>query len=136
MAAAAAACTAGAERDLGEGVPRGRATVLRLRDLTVDDPVLGMAVARALGLGHLVEDLVAGTSVDGVPGFGPDGRVLAPSRSDRRRRRGVVLVLLGGLVLLVGATAADSLSLFWVITWTVVSFGCIFGGLRGLLHRD
>ena len=48
----------------------------------------------------------------------------------------VILVLLGGVVLLVGATAADSLSLFWVILWTVTSFVLIFGGLRGILRRD
>jgi hypothetical protein len=44
-------------------------------------------------------------------------------------------VLLGGIVLLVGATAADSLSLVWVIVWTVGSFALIFGGLRDVLHR-
>ena len=43
--------------------------------------------------------------------------------------------VLGGVVLLVGATAADSLSLFWVIAWTVVSFALIFTGLREALHR-
>jgi fatty acid desaturase len=73
--------------------------------------------------------------VDGVTGISPGGEVLQPSRSDRRRRRGVVLVLVGGVVLLVGATAADSLSLFWVILWTVTSFILIFGGLRDVLHR-
>jgi hypothetical protein len=135
VADTSAECVAAAERDLLDGSPRGRAYVLRLRDLTVERPPLGIAVARTLGLEHIVEDLLEGTSVDGVTGISPGGEVLQPSRSDRRRRRGVVLVLVGGVVLLVGATAADSLSLFWVILWTVTSFILIFGGLRDVLHR-
>jgi hypothetical protein len=135
VAAAKAECVAGAERDLRDGTPRGKAYVLRLRDLTVERPPLGMAVARSLGLEHIVEDLLEGTSVDGVTGISPDGEVLRSSPTDRRRRRGTVLVLLGGIVLLIGATAADSLSLLWVIVWTVGSFALIFGGLRDVLHR-
>ncbi len=135
VATATADCVARAERELRDGTPRGKAYVLGLRDLTVEQPPLGIAVARSLGLEHIVGDLLDGTSVDGVPGIGPDGQVLAPSPSDRRRRRGAVLVLLGGIVLLVGATAADSLSLMWVIVWTVGSFALIFGGLRDVLHR-
>jgi len=135
VAGTSARCVAAAERDLLDGSPRGKAYVLQLRDLTAARPPLGIAVARSLGLEHIVEDLLEGTSVDGVTGIGPDGEVLQPSRADRRHRRGVILVLLGGVVLLVGATAADSLSLFWVILWTVTSFVLIFGGLRDVLHR-
>ena len=116
-------------------MPRGKAYVLGLRDLTVGRPPLGVAVARSLGLEHIVEDLLEGASVDGVTGIGPDGEILAPSPSDRHQRRGTVLVLLGGIVLLVGATAADSLSLVWVIVWTIGSFALIFGGLRDILRR-
>lgn len=134
VARARAECVAGAEQDLVSGTPRGRAYVLRLRDLTVERPPLGIAVARSLGLEHLVDDLLEGTSVDGVTGISADGDVLLPSRSDRRRRRGVVLAVIGGVVLLAGATAADSLSLFPVILWTVASFVLIFGGLRDILH--
>ena len=128
-------CEAGARQDLVDGIPRGRAVVLRLRGLTVERPSLGIAVARSLGLEHIVDDLLAGVSVDGVPGIGADGSILPPSRSDRRRRRGIVLLLIGGGVLLVGATAADSLSLPLVIARTATSFVLIFGGLRDVLHR-
>jgi hypothetical protein len=129
-----AECVAGAEQDLVGGTPRGRAYVLRLRDLTVERPPLGVAVARSLGLEHIVDDLLEGQSVDGVTGISATGDFLLPSRSDRRRRRGVILAVLGGVVLLAGATAADSLSLFPVILWTVASFVLIFGGLRDILH--
>jgi hypothetical protein len=132
---AVADCEQGAQLDHAGGVPRGKAYVQRLRDLTHEEPALGVAVARALSLEHIVEDLLDGKSVDGVTGLSPEGEVLPPSRSDRRRRRGTVLLVLGGVVLLVGATAADSLSLFWVIAWTVVSFALIFTGLREALHR-
>jgi hypothetical protein len=135
VASARAECVAGAEQDLIAGTPRGRAYVRRLRDLTVENPPLGVAVARSLGLEHIVEDLLQGTSVDGVTGISADGGVLRPSRSDRRRRRGVVLTVIGGVVLLAGATAADSLSLFPVILWTAASFALIFGGLRDILRE-
>jgi hypothetical protein len=130
----ATACRADAERDLANGIPRGKAYVLGLRDLAVERPPLAIAVGRSLGLEHLVVDLLEGRSVDGVTGISARGEVLPPSRSDRRRRRGAVLLLVGGLVLLVGATTADSLSLPLVIAWTVASFALIFGGLRDVLH--
>ena len=47
----------------------------------------------------------------------------------------MVLLLAGGVVLLAGATAADSLSLVLVVLWTSASFALIFGGLRDVLHR-
>ena len=80
-------------------------------------------------------DLLNGESVDGVTGLDAAGVVLPPSRSDRRRRRGTVLLLVGGLVVLIGATTADSLSLWMVIAWTAASFTLIFTGLRSILHR-
>jgi hypothetical protein len=134
VARAADECEARARRDHLGGMARGKATVLALRDLTVERPALGIAVARTLGLEHIVDDLLAGRSVDGVTGIGPGGEVLPPSRSDRRRRRGAVLLVLGGGVLLTGATVADSLSLVLVIAWTACSFALIFGGLRDVLH--
>jgi hypothetical protein len=39
------------------------------------------------------------------------------------------------VVLLVGATFADTLSLSLVIIWTLSSFFLIFGGLREVLRR-
>jgi hypothetical protein len=128
-------CQEGARQDLLKGVPRGAAIVLRLRDLTVEQPALGIAVARSLGLEHILDDLLAGKSVDGVTGLSADGQVLPRSRSDKRRRRGVVSLFLGGVVLLVGATFADTLSLTLVIIWTFSSFFLIFGGLREVLRR-
>jgi hypothetical protein len=134
VARTATECEAGARQDLIDGMARGKATVLRLRDLTVERPSLGIAVARSLGLEHIVADLLAGRSVDGVTGIGAGGEVLPRSRSDRRRRRGAILLVLGGLVLLAGATVADSLSLGLVIAWTACSFALIFVGLRDVLH--
>jgi len=128
-------CRAAAQQDLLNGVPRGAAIVLRLRDLTVDQAPLGIAVARSLGLEHIMDDLLAGRTVDGVTGLSAEGHVLPRSRSDKRRRRGAVSLLLGGVVLLVGATFADTLSLTWVIIWTLSSFFLIFGGLREVLRR-
>ena len=128
-------CQAAAQQDLLKGVPRGAAVVLRLRDLTVEQAPLGIAVARSLGLEHILDDLLAGKSVDGVTGISADGQVLPPSRSDKRRRRGAVSLFLGGVVLLVGATFADTLSLTLVIIWTFSSFFLIFGGLREVLRR-
>jgi hypothetical protein len=132
---AGAECQAAAQRDLVNGVPRGTAIVLRLRDLTVERPPLGIAVARSLGLEHIMEELLAGKSVDGVTGISAEGDVLPPSPSDKKRRRGTVFILLGGVILLVGATTADSLSLTLVIIWTLSSFFLIFSGLRALLRR-
>lgn len=135
VARAVTECEARARQDHLGGMVRGKATVLALRDLTVGQPALGIAVARALGLEHIVADLLAGRSVDGVTGIGPGGEVLPLSRSDRRRRRGAVLLVLGGGVLLAGATVADSLSLGLVIAWTACSFALIFTGLRDVLHH-
>ncbi len=128
-------CQAAAQQDLLNGVPRGAAVVLHLRDLTVERAPLGIAVGRSLGLEHIVDDLLAGKSVDGVTGISAEGHVLPPSRSDKRRRRGAVSLFLGGVVLLVGATFADTLSLALVIIWTFTSFFLIFGGLREVLRR-
>ena len=136
IALTAADCSEGAERDLQRGVTRGKAYVLRLRDLTVDSPPLGIAVGRYLGLEHIVEDLLAGQSVEGVSGIGNGGTVLDRNRNDVRRRRGVVLLVLGGLVLLGGATTADVLTLGLDIVWTVGAFGLLFTGIWLVLHRD
>ena len=136
VALAASECQAGAQRDLQLGTARGKAYVLRLRDLTLERPSLGIAVARRLGLEHIVEDLLNGTSVDGVPGIGADGTACPPSRRDRSRRHGCVLLALGGMVLLIGATTADDLTLFLVVAWTLCSFSLMFAGTWLILRQE
>lgn len=58
VARASEECRTDAERDFVDGTPRGKALVRRLRDLTVEQPALGLAVGRSLALGHIVEDLL------------------------------------------------------------------------------
>ena len=108
----------------------------RLRDLTHDEPALGIAVARSLGLEHIVEDLLAGKSVDGVTAWARPGRSCRSAGPNGRRRGSGPVLAIGAVVVLLGATAADSLALYAVITWTLASFVLIFVGLRDLLHRE
>ena len=67
-------------------------------------------MARALGLVHIVEDLLAGSTVEGVSGIGPDGTVLPPSRRQRTRRRGKLILAASAVVLLVEAVIAGGVS--------------------------
>jgi hypothetical protein len=119
----------GAEADLRGGVPRGRAYVRRLQELTVERPDLGIAVARALGLVHIVEDLLAGSTVEGVAGIGPDGTVLPPSRRQRTRRRGKLILAASAVILLVEAVAAGGVSSVLLYLWTAVGLALFFLGL-------
>lgn len=128
VARAADQLRAGAAADLADGVPRGRATVRRLQALTIERPGLGIAVARALHLEHIVEDLLAGMTVEGVPGIGADGVELAPTRRHRARRRGVVLLGASGLVLLAEAVVAGGLVAGLLYAWTAVGLGLFFVG--------
>ena len=47
-----------ADDDHAAGVPRGKAYVRRLQESLVEQPELGIAVARSLGLEHIAEDLL------------------------------------------------------------------------------
>jgi hypothetical protein len=126
----------GAEADLQSGVPRGRAYIRRLQELTVERSELGIAVGRSLGLEHIVEELLEGITVEGVAGIGPDGSVLPPTRRHRNRRRGVLLLVISGLLLLVEAVIADGLASAILYTWTAVGLGLFFVGCYLVTLRE
>ena len=119
---------ASADEDHTHGTPRGKAYIRRLQELTVDHPELGIAVARELGLEHIVEDLLNGISVEGVPGIGPDGRPLSPTSRHRTRRRGGWLLVLSALVLLLEAIVAGGVGSILLYVWTAVGLGLFFVG--------
>ena len=132
----ARATTDAAEDDLRHGVPRGRAYVRRIQELTVERPDLGVAVARALGLEHLAEDLLAGMPVEGVAGIGPDGRALVPDRRYRTRRRGKRLLVVSSVLLLVEAVLADGLASALLYAWTAVGLVLFFVGGYLVMLRE
>jgi hypothetical protein len=116
------------EEDHKRGAPRGRAYVRNLQELAVGCPALGIAVARELGLEHIVEDLLNGISVEGVPGIGSDGAPMSPTSRHRTRRRGAWLLATSALVLLVEAIVADDLVSMILYVWTAVGLGLFFVG--------
>jgi hypothetical protein len=124
-----------AEDDHRGGTPRGKAYVRRLQQLIIERPVLGVAVARSLGLEHIAEDLLEGRSVDGVPGIGPDGSVLK-TRRHRTRWRGKVLLAVSALLLLVEAVTADALPSAVLYAWTAVGLGVFFVGGYLVMLRE
>ena len=128
VSGAAADLRAAADDDHTRGAPRGKAYIRRLQELTVDHPELGIAVARQLGLEHIVEDLLDGVSVEGVPGIGPDGRPLSPTSRHRTRRRGGWLLALSALALLLEAILAGSVASVLLYIWTAVGLGLFFVG--------
>jgi len=127
---------AGAAADLVGGVPRGRANVRRLQAMTIERPALGIAVARALHLEHIVEDLLAGMTVEGVPGISADGAELAPTGRHRARRRGALMLGASGLVLLAEAVAAGGLAAGLLYAWTAVGLGLFFVGGYLVMLRE
>jgi hypothetical protein len=128
VALAADGLRAAAEADLGGRVPRSVAYVRRLQELTVERPELGIAVARALGLEHIVEDLLEGMAVEGVPGIGPDGTVLPPTRRHKARLCGKWILGISTLVLFVEAIIAYGLASAVIYVWTSVGLGLFFVG--------
>jgi hypothetical protein len=128
VAARASALQAAADGDHLNGSPRGRAYIRRLQELAIEDSDLGMAVARSLHLEHVVEELLDGISVDGVPGIGPDGAELPPNRRHTARRRGAWILALSALLLLVEAVIADGIGSILLYIWTVVGLGAFFVG--------
>jgi hypothetical protein len=128
---------AAAEQDHREGgVPRGVAYIRRLQELAVERPVLAVAVSRALGLEHIVDDLLRGIAVEGVPGIGPDGVVVSPTRRHRTRRRGKLILVLSALLLLVEAVIADGLASILLYVWTAVALGLFFFGGYLIMLRE
>jgi hypothetical protein len=124
-----------AEEDHRAGTPRGRAYIRRLQMLLIHNPALGIAVARALSLEHLAEDLLGGTAVEGVPGIGPDGAPLTSTGRHRTRRRGAYILALSAVVLLVEAVTADALASIPLYLWTAVGLTLFFvGGYLVLLQ--
>ncbi len=119
---------ASADEDHRRGAPRSKAYITRLQELTVDHPELGIAVSRKLGLEHIVEDLLSGMTVEGVPGIGPDGRPLSATSRHRTRRRGGCLLALSALVLLLEAIVAGGVGSILLYVWTAVGLGLFFVG--------
>ncbi len=126
----------GAEEDHRAGSPRGRAVVRRLRSMLGDQPELGLAVARQLGLEHIALDLLDGKPVDGLSGLAPDGTPLPTSRRHRSRRRGAWILAASGLILLLEAIVAGGISSILIYLWTVVGLGLFFVGGYLVIYRD
>jgi hypothetical protein len=124
-----------AEEDHRAGAPRGRAYVRRLQALLIENPGLGIAVARAVSLEHIAQELLEGTPVEGVPGIGPDGVALTSTGRHRTRRKGAVILALSAVVLLIEAVTADALASILLYLWTAVGLGLFFvGGYLVLLQ--
>ena len=136
VARAAVELRAGADHDHASGVPRGKAYVRRLQESLVEGPELGIAVARSLGLEHIAEDLLHGTTVEGVAGIGPDGSALPQTRRQRTRRRGMLILALSALVLLIEAVIADGLPSILLYVWTALGLGLFFVGGYLVLLRE
>ena len=128
VARAADDLRAAAEEDHRRGAPRGKAYVRNLQELAVGRPALGIAVANRLGLEHIIEDLLNGISVEGIPGIGPDGVPMSPTSRHRARRLGAWTLALSALVLLVEAIIADGLASMVLYAWTAVGLGLFFVG--------
>jgi hypothetical protein len=125
-----------AETDRAAGTPRGRAYVRRIQELVVERPELGMAVATSLGLEHIAADLLQGTSVEGVPGIGPDGVALTSTPRGRTRRWGKTLLMASIVLLLVEAVTADALASVLLYGWTAVALALFFLGLYLIMLRE
>jgi hypothetical protein len=128
VARTAAELRAAAEGDLRRRVPRSKAYVRRLQALTVERPELGIAAAKALDLDHIVEDLLDGISVEGVPGIGPDGVVLSPTRRHTARLRGKWTLGISAVVLLLEAVLAYGIASWMIYLWTTVGLVLFFVG--------
>lgn len=126
----------GAETDRAAGTPRGRAYVRRIQELVVERPELGIAVATSLGLEHIAADLLEGTSVEGVPGIGPDGAALSSTPRDKTRRWGKTLVIASIVLLLVEAVTADALASVLLYVWTAVALALFFVGVYLVMLRE
>lgn len=125
-----------ADEDHRRGAPRGKAYVRRLQELAIDHPELAIAVGRALGLEHIVTDLLDGVSVEGVAGIGSDGAAQRPTRRHQARRRGIVIIALSALILLVEAVTADALSSPVLYVSTAIGLSLFFVGCYLVTLRE
>lgn len=128
VARAADALCSIAEGDLRGRVPRSKAYVRRLQELTIDRPALGIAVARAINMDHVVETLLDGVSVEGVPGIGPDGAEIAPTPRHRARAAGRWILGSSVLVLLAEAIVAYGMAPAVIYCWTTAGLALFFVG--------
>ena len=112
------------------------AYVRRLQELTIEQPALGIAVARALGLEHIVEDLLDGMTVDGVRGIGPDGTALPPTRRAALRRYGRRIFVLSIVVLVVEASVVEGMASWVIYVWTALGLGLFFFGGYLMMIRE
>ena len=126
----------GADHDHAAGVPRGKAYVRRLQESLVDQPELGIAVSRSLGLEHIAEDLLHGMTVEGVAGIGSDGSPLPQTRRQRTRRRGKLMLALSAVALLIEAVVADGLPSILLYVWTALALGLFFFGGYLIMLRE
>jgi hypothetical protein len=125
-----------AEGDLRAGVPRGVAYIRRLQEVTLRRPELGIAVARALNLSHIVEDLLEGASVEGVPGIGTDGVELSATRRHKIRVFGKSILAFSVVVLLIDAVIGDGVATAVLYAWTAVGLGLFFVGTYLVMLRE
>jgi len=132
----AEALARGAESDVHGRLTRSRAYVRRLQDLAVERPELALAVGRVLNLEHIVEDLLAGSMVEGVAGIGPDGSVLERTARHRLRTRGNWMVAISAVVLLVEAVIADGIPSVLLYVWTAVGLVLFMVGGYFIMLRE
>jgi hypothetical protein len=136
VARAAVELRTAADHDHAAGVPRGKAYVRRLQELLVEQPELGIAVARSLGLEHIAEDLLSGLTLEGVAGIGPDGSALPQTPRQRTRRRGKLTLAISAVALLVEAVVADGLPSILLYVWTAFGLGLFFVGCYLVMLRE
>lgn len=126
----------GAEGDVHGRLTRSKAYVRRLQALAVERPELAIAVGRRLNLGHIVEELLDGRTVEGVAGISPEGTVLSRTPRHRLRTRGKWMLAVSGLVLLVEAVVADGIPSALLYGWTAIGLALFFVGGYFVMLRE
>jgi hypothetical protein len=126
----------GAESDIRGRLTRSRAYVRRLQELSIERPELAIAVSRRLDLGHIVEELLDGRTVEGVAGIGPDGRAMAPTSRRMLRQRGKVLVAVSAVLLLIEAVIADGIASALLYAWTAIGLSLFLVGCYCIMLKE
>jgi hypothetical protein len=125
-----------AEGDIHGRVTRNKAYVRHLQQLAVENPALAIAVGRSLNLDHIVEELLEGKTVEGVPGIGSDGAALAPNKRHRLRRWGKWTLGIGSFLLLIEAIVADGIPSAALYAWTAVGLVGFFVGFYLIMLKE